>query len=150
MTKREAIRQTAQENTLLELGFTRDEATQLRRISLTLHRWFEHECNGTIQRDGDNGDGEPYWYNTTTGRKIGKAPDRERGAMKRLQTIIAARNDRIKNADRDDITYGPNGGILRPYIQSDPRGASLYILRPGDVPKGQDAASCYNRGVCVY
>ena len=36
------------------------------------------------------------------------------------------------------------------YIQGDPRGAALYILRPGDVPDGADAASYYNRGVCVY
>ena len=36
------------------------------------------------------------------------------------------------------------------YIQSDPRGAALYIIRPGDVPEGADVASCYNRGICVY
>ena len=38
MTKTEALRQAAQQNTLLSLGFTTDEAAKLRRISLTLRR----------------------------------------------------------------------------------------------------------------
>jgi len=36
MTKKEALRQTAQANTLVSLGFTYGEAEALRRISLTL------------------------------------------------------------------------------------------------------------------
>ena len=43
MNKREAERQTHQENTLLSLGFTRDEAAKLRRISMTLHRWQDRK-----------------------------------------------------------------------------------------------------------
>jgi hypothetical protein len=39
---------------------------------------------------------------------------------------------------------------VTPYIQTDPRGAALYILRPGDVPEGKDAGAYYNRGICVY
>ena len=30
----------------------------LRRAALTLHRWYEHECNGAIQRDGDDCQGD--------------------------------------------------------------------------------------------
>lgn len=41
----------------------------------------------------------------------------------------------------DPITY---------YLQTDPRGAALYILRPGDVPEGKDVDAYYNRGICVY
>jgi hypothetical protein len=54
MTKREAQRQTAQENGLRALGFSQAEAEQLRRISNRLHRWYEKECgvdNGCIERD---------------------------------------------------------------------------------------------------
>ena len=61
MNKREAERQTRQENTLLNLGFTTDEAASLRRISLTLRRWYERECGddyGCIERD--NTTGRPY------------------------------------------------------------------------------------------
>jgi hypothetical protein len=36
------------------------------------------------------------------------------------------------------------------YIQGDPRGASLYILRPGDIPDGADVNSCYTRGIAAY
>ena len=43
-TKKEAMRQTHQENALLSLGFTTEEAARLRRISMTLHRWHELEC----------------------------------------------------------------------------------------------------------
>ena len=39
---------------------------------------------------------------------------------------------------------------LTAYHQGDPRGASLYILRPGDIPEGADPDSHYNRGVAVY
>ena len=64
LTKREAIRQTAQENTLRDLGCTMAEADALRRISMTLHRWAE------------------------------LTPDRETGARKRLVAILGARNAR--------------------------------------------------------
>lgn len=39
---------------------------------------------------------------------------------------------------------------LSAYVQGDPRGAALYILRPGDVPEGENAESYYSRGVAVY
>ncbi len=143
MTKQEAIRQTHQENALLSLGFTRDEAEALRRISMTLHRWAEHECNGAIQRDGENGDGDPFWYNTNTGRKFGRVPDRERGAMKRLERIVSERNKRAVLPDTSKTAIGY-------YVQGDPRGCALYILRPGDVPEGKTADGYYSRGIAVY
>jgi hypothetical protein len=31
-----------------------------------------------------------------------------------------------------------------------PRGAALYILKPGDVPEGEDVSAWYSRGVAVY
>jgi hypothetical protein len=39
---------------------------------------------------------------------------------------------------------------LSSYIQTDPRGAALYIIRPGDVPEGGDVNAYYSRGICVY
>ena len=139
MTKREALRQTHLENVLRGLGFSEGEAATLRRISLTLHRWAEHECNGTIQRDGESGDGAPYWYyDTPQGHRRGpKAPDRERGALRRLGAIMATVNAR-------------RAAPLSSYVQGDPRGCALYILRPGDVPEGADPGSYYSRGVAVY
>ena len=148
MTKREALRQTHLENALTGLGFTLAETAALRRISRTLHRWAEHECNGTIQREGESGDGAPYWYyDTPQGHRRGpKAPDRERGALRRLDAIMAAANARRYAATPDTLECIP----LSTYIQGDPRGCALYILRPGDVPEGADPGSYYNRGIAVY
>jgi len=129
---------------LQSVGFSADDAAALRRISMTLQRWYELECgNGNdrgswaIERD-DNGDGPAFMvhhhylhgrgkdYTTRT-----KIADRERGALNRLAAIMK------------------NYPTLSHYVQTDPRGASLYILRPGDVPAGEKAESYYSRGIVV-
>lgn len=158
MTRKEAIRQTCQADTLRALGFTSDEAEALRRISMRLQRWYAKECgidHGCIERDETTG--KPFWYNSISGRRF-PIPDAERGAEKRLAAIIGARNAR--HAPYTDVIAGPVTGDtttanrtdnrMRTYLQTDPRGAALYIIRPGDVPEGQDVSSYYNRGICVY
>jgi hypothetical protein len=160
MTKREAQRQTHQENTLLELGFTRDEAEKLRRISMTLHRWHELECGDSnsygswaIERD-ENGEGPPFMvrhhYRHGQGQdSVTRTPiaDRETGARKRLDHIIAARNARVRQEHKKDEWTAHN---VRAFIQTDPRGAALYLIRPGDVPEGADVSAYYTRGIVVY
>jgi hypothetical protein len=130
---------------LTRAGIDYDDALALRRIAMTLQRWHELECGDSnsygswaIERDG-NGDGPPYMvhhhYRHGAGKDTvsrTKIPDRESGAKRRLAAIMAR--------------Y-PSLGF---YIQGDPRGAALYILRPGDVPEGASADSCYSRGVAVY
>lgn len=151
MTRKEAERQTRQLDTLLSLGFTREEAESLRRISMTLRRWFEQECGdsnayGSWGIERDEKTGVPYRvshsYPQTTRRT--RIADRETGARKRLAAIIDARNC------REWEQFGPLGKPLGTYVQTDPRGAALYILRPGDVPSGGDVSAYYNRGICVY
>lgn len=125
---------------LLSLGISLDDAYALRRISMTLNRWFELECgseHGAIERDEKTG--IPYWYNANSRylqandlRAYRRVPDREAGAEKRLKAIMA------------------RYPTLSAYIQGDCRGASLYILRPGDVPAGADVGSYYSRGIAVY
>ena len=44
MNRKEATRQTHQQDTLRSLGFSNEEADKLRRISMTLRRWHELEC----------------------------------------------------------------------------------------------------------
>lgn len=137
MTKREKLRITAQENNLVRLGFTTEEAAKLRRISLALRRWYELECGtdiGSVERDEETG--KTYWRNANTG-KLSPFRDLETGANKRLIEIIRARNSRQPIR----VDY---------YLQTDPRGAALYILRDQDVPKDKDAASYYSRGICIY
>ena len=141
MTKREAIRQTAQINTLVGLGFSTEEAVKLRRISMTLQRWYELECGsdgGCIERDEETG--LTYWRSEYSGRRT-RCPDRETGAVHRLRDIINARNVRQSHTEEPFLNY---------YLQTDPRGAALYILRPQDIPEGKDLASYYSRGICIY
>lgn len=173
MTRKEADRLTHQENVLMALGFTKEEAESLRRISMTLHRWHELECGteaGCIERD--EASGIPQWrYASDTGKYCGRPiPDREAGAQKRLAKILAARNARTVAVQAvcpncDQWQHAGNGGdclnacVARgfapsrktaAYVQTDPRGAALYILRPGDVPAGESADAYYTRGICVY
>ena len=117
---------------LTRAGLTYDEAHALRRIAMQLHRWHELECGtdtGAVERDETAG--KTYWYNSMTGRRF-PCNDRETGALKRLAKIMAR--------------YPSLGH----YVQGDPRGAALYILRPGDVPEGQDVYAYYSRGIAVY
>ncbi len=106
---------------LQKLGIASHDALALRRIAMTLHRWFELECgNGNnygswaIERDDND---LPYmihhhWSHglrkdTVTRTRI---PDREVGARKRLAKIMSRYPE------------------LHAEVQTDPRYPSLYIL----------------------
>jgi hypothetical protein len=117
---------------LVKCGISQDDATTLRRIAMQLHRWHELECGveyGGVERDETTG--KCTWYDSRTGRRTPTA-DRETPALNRLKTIMGR--------------Y-PTLGY---YVQGDPRGAALYILRPSDVPAGESADAYYSRGVAVY
>ena len=143
MTKREAIELTHQENRLMALGISRDDAEALRRISMTLRRWFEFECGTddgkvsvSIERDGDDGDGKPFkriQFATAHGYVDRRYPvaDRETGARKRLAVIMA------------------RYPTLTAYVQGDPRGCALYILTADQLKSEHGIDSIYNRGVAV-
>lgn len=134
---------------LTAAGIAYDDACALRRIAMTLHRWHELECgtdNGfasfCITRGRKTGgefiqddSGSPF--HEVHSHAGGKAayypiPDRERGARKRLQAVMARYPG------------------MSAYVQGDPRGAALYILRPGDVRDGASVDSCYSNGIAVY
>lgn len=136
MTKTEFQRIQHLTASLTGLGFTVDDVGKLRKISNTLRRWFERECGtdtGAIERDEETG--KPFFRSSRGNRW--PVPDLEAGAEKRLAAIMAARN-------------GREAVPLATYIQTDPRGAALYIMRPGDVPEGGGAGAYYSRGICVY
>ena len=118
---------------LQRIGISEDDARALRRISMTLRRWYEHECNGTIQRDEGTGKPRRYWEDSRgVHHKSYVIPDREAGALRRLKAIMA----RYPSLDY--------------YLQGDPRGCALYVLRPGDVPAREDKGAYYSRGIAVY
>ena len=131
MTRREAMELTAQQNRLMAIGISREDADTLRRISMTLRRWFERQCgidNGCIERDETTN--KPYWLNSCT---MGRTPiaDRETGARKRLAAVMAK---------YPALTY---------YVQGDPRGCSLYILTADQLDSRYSIDSIYTRGIAV-
>lgn len=117
---------------LVQLGMSLEHAESLLRISNRLHRWHELECgveNGGIERDEKTG--KVTWYSSTTDRRW-PYRDMETPALARLQRIMA---------------QYPQLGY---FVQGDPRGCALYVLRPGDVPAGEHADAYYSRGIAVY
>lgn len=134
---------------LVLVGFDHGDAWDLRRISMTLHRWHELECGDSndytswcITRGHKAGgefvhdeNGKPFierHAHSENKARYSAIPDRERGALRRLAKIMARYPG------------------FASYVQGDPRGAALYILRPGDVPEGADASVHYNHGIAVY
>ncbi len=145
MTKREALELAHQQNRLMALGISMDDAEALRRISMTLRNWFEKECGNSndhgswaIERDGGDSDGKPFMvhhhYRHGQGKDtVSRTPiaDREMGARKRLKAIMA------------------KYPTLTAYVQGDPRGCSLYILTAEQLKGEYPIDSIYNRGVAV-
>ncbi len=121
------------------MGFTYDEAVALRRIEMTLRRWFELECGNSndyqswaIERDEETD--KPFMvFHPNTGKSYREPiADREGGARKRLAKLLESHPELVS------------------YVQGDPRGASLYILRKSDIGESEDINSIYNRGTCVH
>jgi hypothetical protein len=134
MNRKEAIRQTEQIRSLEAIGFTQAEAETLRRISMTLSRWDEAECNGEVEVDDD---GKAFrvhqGHAPTWAVSRWPIPNREAGAIRRLRKIM-----------------GSHPGLAF-YHQTDPRGAALYIYRPEGLKPGQSIDSVYSSiGICVY
>ena len=125
---------------LKRLGITEADARALRRISLTLRRWYELECgdgHGHIERDEHTG--KPRYHRDHHSDEDPHDPrawsyiaDRETGAKVRLRTIMAR--------------Y-PH---LSPYVQTDPRGASLYLLTDRQRVAGQPIDNHYSNGLAIY
>ena len=123
---------------LKRAGIAQTDAVALRRIALALHRWYELECGNsdeysswTIERDETTD--KPYMVRYPHFGKSYRTPiaDREKGALKRLDNIMT------------------NYAQLSYYVQTDPRGAALYIIRAGDVPPGGNVHAYYNYGIAI-
>lgn len=110
---------------LQSLGFTYEEAAQLRRIEMTLHRWAEEECNGTIQRNEVSGLPCRCYGADFSLRFL--IADRERGALRRLGRIVGNRNTRNWVANGGTCISEMPSTVL-PYHQRDPRGCALYLV----------------------
>lgn len=140
MTKRQ--RTAAFFDMMSRVGFTTTETEALLKAERALQRWHELECGTgndrvsvSVERDEESG--KPFrrvQYMGAGGKWIDrKEPcrDMEKAALKRVASVLE----------------GKAG--LSAYIQGDPRGCALYILRDGDVPEGENAESYYSRGIPV-
>jgi hypothetical protein len=142
MNKRQVERYMWISKALGSYGLSDVEVQQLIRCERTLGRWDELECGDgndygswAIERDEDTG--KPFMVHHHYRHGNGKdyttrtpIADREAGAIKRAKAI----------AERHGLTI---------YHQGDPRGCTLYVIRPGDVPEGAKVESCYNRGIAL-
>src|SRR3990167_9343833 len=114
-------------------GIKYEDQDKLRRIALTLHRWHEYECGvdrGHVERDETTN--KTYWVNANTGRRY-PTPDRETAALKRLKAIMR-----------------PYSRRFVAYVQSDPRGASLYLVPRKYLKGGLDINAHYSNGIAIY
>ncbi len=147
MTKREHENRVRLLDRLRDLGFTYDEAESLRRIEMTLQRWGELECGNSddykswhVERDEETGKPSMRIIPHRGDAKGHSYPiaDREAGAQKRMNKIVAARNAR-----RPDQVVA--------YNQGDPRGCCLYVVPVSelDADKPDSIHSLYTRGVAV-
>ena len=125
---------------LLACGISYEDAIRLRKDSLILHRWHELECGDgndyaswSVERD--EATGKPYrvvYPHNAAKSYRERIADRETAALKRIKAVMSR--------------YPGYSA----YVQGDPRGCALYILRPGDVPEGKGADAYYNCGVAVF
>lgn len=125
---------------LTDLGFTSNEIAALLSVERGLSRWHELECGTGNDRvsmsvERDENTNKPFkrvQYQTRSGWVDRKTVcrDMEKAYLSRLSRIM-------------------DGKTVRAYVQGDPRGCALYILRPGDVPQGADVHSYYSRGIAV-
>jgi hypothetical protein len=164
MTRKETMQTETMLGRLTALGISRPDAEALRRISMTLQRWFELECGNSddfkswslvrghaprreFYRDAETqaakwrtvgeftyaDDGAPYLETHFHDRNVpvyARVTDREAGANKRLAAIMAKYPDLVA------------------YVQTDPRGAALYILEKAQTPQPYD--QFYSRGIAVH
>ena len=132
------LRQAQLIGRLTALGFSWEEANAIRRVEMTLHRWAEAECGDgndfaswAIERDEETG--VPYRCVYPHAGKCTRTriADRERGALRRLEAILA---------NHPDWTY---------YHQGDPRGCALYLVRKDELKPGDRLDSVYTRGIAI-
>lgn len=137
MTKTEYERRKYLTKVLVSLGFLESDTDKLMRDSNVLRRWYARECGdstGCISRDENTG--KPYWLNSNSGKRY-RVRDLESGALKRISEIFDSRN----RNHRTPVFFS---------IQTDPRGAAIWVVRSQDMLPGHSIDECYSRGIPIY
>ena len=126
---------------MINLGFSRAEAQALLKAERALTRFAELECgisdsNRSVSVYRDEETGKPFYrieYRVGNEWKTRTQPkrDAEKAALQTVARILA---------DKPGFSA---------YHQTDPRGVSLYLIRPGDIEAGEDVARLYTRGLAM-
>lgn len=126
---------------MTNLGFTHAETGALLKAERALSRWAELECgisdaNRSVSVYRDEDTGRPFYrieYRVGNEWKTNTQPkrDTEKAALQTVERILA---------DKPGFSA---------YHQTDPRGVSLYLIRPGDIDAGEDVRRLYNRGLAM-
>ena len=105
------------ESVATSFNLSSDDAWALRRCAMTLHRWHEGECGDgnayaswCITRDANGRPFREVCPHTGGKNRMEPIRDMEAGALRRIKSICSA-----------------NG--LHFYVQTDPRGGTLYLSR---------------------
>lgn len=126
---------------MTNLGFSHADTDALLKSERALSRFTELECgisdcNRSISVFRDEETGKPFYrieYRAGNDWKERIEPrrDTEKAALRTVARIMASKPG------------------FSAYHQTDPRGVSLYIIRPGDIEAGEDVRRLYNRGIAM-
>ena len=124
------------------VGFNTTETETLLKAERALHRWAELECGTgddrmTVSVERDDQTGKPFRRVQYMGCG-GKWQDRREPC--RDMESAALRKIRAMFSGKTTLAF---------YVQGDPRGCALYVLRHGDVPEGENVDAYYTRGIPV-
>jgi hypothetical protein len=144
--KQTTMQQTKKQQTarffdlMAENGFTYDETAALLKAERALRKWGELACgtgdgNRSVNVFRDES-GRPFYrvqfYADRQWREsVQPKRDTEKAALAKVEAIMARKPG------------------FRAYHQTDPRGCSLYIIRPGDIEAGGNVHALYNRGIAL-
>jgi hypothetical protein len=120
--------------TLNRYGFNTAESFELFAIERRLNSWFTRECNGEIDRDEKSNKVYGVFECHRRGPTRTRLPirDLETAALRKLDAIMATRPHLVS------------------YVQTDPRGAALYIIEKERLTPTLSIDCQYSRGYCVY
>ena len=116
---------TTQAERAKRLGLSACRYRTLVQLSRQLHKWHVDECDGLIQYDEDD---QQYYRYTTDSRGC---------PAKRVRSIPDLESAWLEEARRHATAAG-----CQVYLQTDPRGPSLYLYKQSDLDKGISA--CYS------
>ena len=126
---------------MTNLGFSHAETDALLKAERALSRFSELECgisdaNRSISVFRDEETGKPFYrieYRVGNNWRERTQPkrDTEKAALQTVARIMESKPG------------------FSAYHQTDPRGVSLYIIRPGDIEAGEDVRRLYNRGLAM-